>query len=111
MTGAGGDRRAVMENTSLDILAAQINRHFEFLAHVGPHYDDHRISVGLLLIAARDSIENGKWHDWLKGNIKRSIRDCQKAMALANAPNPRKKLEASPNWWTPLLSSEGSGKV
>ena len=81
-----------MNDTSLDILAAQINRRFEFLAHAGPHCDDHRILVGLLLIAARDSIENGKWHDWLKGNIKRSIRDCQKAMALANAPNPRKKL-------------------
>ena len=81
-----------MDDTSLDILAAQINRHFESLGHTGPDYDDHRILVGQLLIAARDSIENGKWHDWLKANVKRSIRDCQKAIALANAPNPHKKL-------------------
>jgi len=26
-----------MNDTSLDVLAAQINRHFEFLAHAGPH--------------------------------------------------------------------------
>ena len=83
---------AVMDDTSLDILATQINRHFEFLEYAGSHYDDHRISVGHLLIAARDAIENGKWHDWLKANIKRSIRDCQKAMALAHTPDPRSEL-------------------
>jgi hypothetical protein len=81
-----------MNDTSLEILAAQINQHVDLLEHAGPHYDDHRISVGHLLIAARDSLENGKWHDWLKANIKRSIRDCQKAMALAHTPDPRREL-------------------
>jgi hypothetical protein len=84
--------KCVMDNTSTDALAAQINQHFELLGHTGAAYDDHRISVGLLLIAARGRIESGKWHDWLKANIKRSIRDCQKAMALAHRPNPRREL-------------------
>jgi hypothetical protein len=83
---------AVMNDASLNILAAQINRHFEFLKHADPDYDDHRISVGLLLVAARDRIESGNWHAWLKANIKRSIRDCQKALALAHTPDPRREL-------------------
>jgi len=45
-----------------------------------------------LLIAARDSVQRGKWYDWLKANIKRSIRDCQKAIAVAHAPDPHRKL-------------------
>ena len=81
-----------MDHTSLDALAAKINRHFEFLAHAGPHYDNHRISVGRLLVAARGRIESGKWHDWLKTKIKRSIRDCKKAMALAQMPDPHREL-------------------
>lgn len=92
MTATSQDRSAVTDNTSLDLLAAQINRHFASLEDAGPHYDDHRISAGLLLVAARGRIESGKWHDWLKANINRSIRDCQRAMALAQAPDPRKEL-------------------
>src|ERR1700720_1052923 len=79
-----------MNDTSLDILAAQINRHIEFLEHAGPDYDDHRISV--LLIAARGRIESGKWHAWLKANINRSIRDCRRAIALAQAPDRGRHL-------------------
>jgi hypothetical protein len=59
-----------MNDTSLEILAAQINQHVDLLEHAGPHYAD----------------------DWLKANIKRSIRDCQKAMALAHTPDPRREL-------------------
>jgi hypothetical protein len=81
-----------MSDVPLKKLAAQINGHFERLEHAGPEYDGQRISVGLLLIVARDSVQSGKWHDWLKANIKRSIRDCQKAIALAHAPDPRRGL-------------------
>ena len=81
-----------MNTISLDALATQINRHFELLEHTGLDCDDHRISVGQLLIAARGRIESGKWHAWLKANINRSIRDCQRAIALAQAPDPRQHL-------------------
>jgi Protein of unknown function (DUF3102) len=81
-----------MNDISLDILAAQISRHFEHLEHAGPDYDDHRISVGKLLIAARGRIESGKWHNWLRANINRSIRDCQRAIALAQAPDRDRHL-------------------
>jgi hypothetical protein len=92
MTAASRARSAILDNTSLDTLAAQINRHFEHLEHAGPDYGDYRISVGLFLIAARDRIESGKWHAWLKANINRSIRDCQRAIALAQAPDPLRHL-------------------
>src|SRR2546421_13113916 len=82
----------MMSDAPLNKLAAQINGHFERLEHAGPEYDEQRISVGLLLIAARDSVQRGKWYDWLKANIKRSIRDCQKAIAVAHAPDPHRRL-------------------
>ena len=85
-------RRAITSDASLNMLAVQINGHFERLEHAAPEYDEQRISVGLLLIEARDRVQSGKWHDWLKANIKRSIRDCQKAIALAHAPDPRRRL-------------------
>ena len=81
-----------MSDAPLNKLVAQINGHLERFEHAGPEHDEQRISVGLLLIAARDSVQRGKWYDWLKANIKRSIRDCQKAMALTHAPDPRKEL-------------------
>src|SRR5205085_9324533 len=92
MTAGSRDRCAVMNIPSLDALAAQVNQHFEILGHTGPAYDEQRISVGLLLIEARDSVQRGKWYDWVKANIKRSIRDCQKAIAVAHAPDPHRKL-------------------
>ena len=92
MTAGSRDRSAVMNIPSLDALAAQVNQHFEILGHTGPAYDEQRISVGLLLIEARDSVQRGKWYDWVKANIKRSIRDCQKAIAVAHAPDPHRKL-------------------
>jgi hypothetical protein len=33
------------------------------------------------------------------------------ALARVAAPDGEGAREAPPNWWTPLLSSEGSGKV
>ena len=81
-----------MSDAPLNKLAAQINGHLERFEHAGPEHDEQRISVGLLLIAARDSVQRGKWYDWLKANIKRSIRDCQKAIAVAHAPDPHRKL-------------------
>ena len=81
-----------MSDAPLNKLAAQINGHLERFEQAGPEYDEQRISVGLLLIAARDSVQRGKWYDWLKSNIKRSIRDCQKAIAVAHAPDPHRKL-------------------
>lgn len=81
-----------MSDAPLNKLVAQINGHLERFEHAGPELDDQRISVGLLLIAARDSVQRGKWYEWLKANIKRSIRDCQKAIAVAHAPDPHRKL-------------------
>ena len=81
-----------MSDAPLNKLVAQINGHLERFEHAGPEDDEQRISVGLLLIAARDSVQRGKWYDWLKANIKRSIRDCQKAIAVAHAPDPHRKL-------------------
>ena len=81
-----------MSDAPLNKLVAQINGHLERFEHAGPELDEQRISVGLLLIAARDSVQRGKWYDWLKANIKRSIRDCQKAIAVAHAPDPHRKL-------------------
>src|SRR5947208_12270445 len=82
----------MMSDAPLNKLVAQINGHLERFEHAGPELDEQRISVGLLLIAARDSVKRGKWQEWLKANIKRSIRDCQKAIALAHAPDPRRRL-------------------
>jgi len=82
----------MMSDAPLNKLVAQINGHLERFEHAGPEDDEQRISVGLLLIAARDSVQRGKWYDWLKANIKRSIRDCQKAIAVAHAPDPHRKL-------------------
>jgi len=81
-----------MSDAPLNKLVAQINGHLERFEHAGPELDEQRISVGLLLIAARDSVQRGKWYEWLKANIKRSIRDCQKAIAVAHAPDPHRKL-------------------
>ena len=58
-----------MSDAPLNKLVAQINGHLERFEHAGPEHDEQRISVGLLLIAARDSVQRGKWYDWLKANI------------------------------------------
>ncbi len=59
---------------------------------------DHRIAAGMLLIEARKKVDAGEagnigWHAWLKQNIERSIRDCQKVMKIAGYIDPQEALE------------------
>src|SRR5258706_15292379 len=73
----------------LSDIAAEINGRFEKAAEA----DDHRIAAGKLLITARERVKRGEagdvtWPDWLKQNIKRSMGDVRKVMALAGAKDP-----------------------
>ena len=60
---------------------------------------DHcRITAGRKLLEAQQRVQSGEagsitWTAWVKANIKRSMRDVQKVMALARSDRPEDALE------------------
>jgi hypothetical protein len=80
-----------MSNSSppLDLIATQINDRLEKVAEA----DDHRMAAGKLLIEAHERVKRGDagnvtWPDWVGQNIKRSMADVRKVMALARGKDP-----------------------
>jgi hypothetical protein len=94
---AGGGDATSGALIPLDTLAADINARLEKAEACARKQKGHRLAAGLQLIAARKRVEAGEageigWHDWVRANIKRTLRDVQKVMAVARAPDPEKKL-------------------
>lgn len=59
--------------------------------------DDYRITAGKKLLEAQLRVQAGEagaitWTHWLKANVKRSIRDVQKCMAIARSNDPSQAL-------------------
>jgi hypothetical protein len=60
--------------------------------------ENYRITAGKKLLEAQDRVQRGEagsvtWTAWVKTNIRRSMRDVQKCMALARSDNPQAALE------------------
>jgi hypothetical protein len=94
---AGGGDAISGALITLDTLAEDINARLEKAEAYARKHKEHRLAAGLQLIEARKRVEAGEageigWHDWVRANIKRTLRDVQKIMAVARAPDPEKKL-------------------
>ena len=94
---AGGGDAISGALITLDTLAEDINARLEKAESCARKVEEHRLAAGLQLIEARKRVEAGEagqigWHDWVRANIKRTLRDVQKVMAIARAPDPEKKL-------------------
>jgi hypothetical protein len=75
-----------MQHTGLSDLANRINVWFQ-------KSQNYRVTAGKHLIEAQQRVRAGEagaisWEAWLTLNIKRSLADCRKCMALAKAPDP-----------------------
>jgi hypothetical protein len=55
--------------------------------------ENYRVTAGKHLIEAQQRVRAGEagevtWEQWLSKNIKRSLRDCRKCMALVRGKDP-----------------------
>jgi hypothetical protein len=78
---------------TLPTVAGQINAYMEKAEQSAEKARQQRVSAGQLLIEARRCVDDGEagdttWTEWVRNNIKRSLRDCQRVMKIAGAPDP-----------------------
>jgi hypothetical protein len=93
-----GLENALVVPVGLAELAASINRELDALVNAEKKAESQRLRIGRDLIEASklwrsDRNQRGTWGDWCAANIKRSMRDIQRLMAIAGADDPVKALE------------------
>jgi hypothetical protein len=81
-------------DADLETRAESINRHLDLGDRAEASASHHRIRAGQELLEARTLLAHGEWLPWCKANIKRGVRDVQKLLKIASAPNPAAALEA-----------------
>jgi hypothetical protein len=81
-------------DADLEARATSINRLIELGYKAEASASRHRIRAGQELLEARALLAHGEWLPWCKANIKRGVRDVQKLLKIASAPNPAAALEA-----------------
>jgi hypothetical protein len=86
-----------IEEGRLEALAAPINDRWHAVRKADT---EGRVAVGLMLIAAKEQVENSgpdwvkiSWEKWCALNIERSMSDINRVMALARSPDPLAALE------------------
>lgn len=85
------------QSLPLDTLAGMINAHFDVAAKYADKADQQRIAAGMHLKEARTRVEAGEvgdvtWYGWCGENIRRSLRDIKKCLAIAKADDPQGAL-------------------
>jgi hypothetical protein len=75
-------------DADLEMRAESINRHLDLGDRAEASASHHRIRAGQELLEARALLAHGEWLPWCKANIKRGVRDVQKLLRIASAPNP-----------------------
>ena len=80
------DSNAIAEKrqTSLAVLASEINAHHQAAEEAAYAALDHARAAGDLLIEAKTRCGHGSWSDWLVTNFRGSERTAQRYMKLAN---------------------------
>ena len=78
---------------SLAECAASINKHIEKALSADMSANRHRLRAGQELIEARKRVPHGEWIAWCEKNINRGMRDIQKLMQMAGAPDPEAALD------------------
>ena len=94
--------------TDLKTLASDIQRLMKKADNNEIRAFDLRIEAGRMLIEAQKRVQNGEasdttWTKWVKANVHRSLRDVQRCIKLANAPDPKaaattRRRRAAPPW-------------
>ena len=80
-------------NDTLPVVAGKINAYMEKAEQSAEKARQQRVSAGQLLIEARRRVDAGEagdttWTEWVRNNISRSLRDCQRVMKIAGAVDP-----------------------
>jgi Protein of unknown function (DUF3102) len=74
---------------TLDQLAVKIVARWLEADKFESHAYDARLAVGRMLVDAKAMVKHGEWEAWFKANVPaRSLRDAQKCMKMAGAPDP-----------------------
>jgi Protein of unknown function (DUF3102) len=81
-------------DADLEARASSINRLIDLGDKAEANASRHRIRAGQELLEARALLAHGEWLPWCKANINRGVRDVQKLLKIASAPNPAAALEA-----------------
>jgi hypothetical protein len=82
---------------TLPTVAGKINAYMEKAEQSAEKARQQRVSAGQLLIEARRRVDGGEagdvtWSEWVRHNIQRSLRDCQRVMKIAGDPDPETAL-------------------
>src|SRR4051812_41465233 len=82
---------------TLPTVAGQINAYMEEAEQSAENARRQRVSAGQLLIGARRRVKAGEagdttWSEWVRNNIERSLRDCQRVIKIASAVDPATAL-------------------
>ena len=87
-------------DTSLENLPKAINERLKRAEKYTADARNMRVSAGKLLLEAKAKVldkkaqgEDVTWKGWVKANIERSYADCNKCIALMNAPDPAKAAQ------------------